>query len=484
MSRLKKMPITPVSSLSSSTSEQEDSLFSPRQPHHNLRELTMDARDAALDGDPGPMEPTSYQTLFSRLSAARDTLPAAYRDTFYQPLLNKVAELGPARFAQLLHQDPRREGSAGLLLDAAHAVLQNAERYEPVATDAFQEVVSDLVDGFLSAEDRRGVLPPDLGVLPPLVKWGNPDFGPYTWPVDATSSVLGIQAGIVSLPPAHARRGLLGWAALPHEAAGHDILNADSGLTAELSNAVYDQLKSSFPSLATYWADRIDESAADVLGILNMGPTAGLGLVGYFRGLNAAWGGGPVLRRDGPSEDTHPADVLRGYLAAATVQKLRFATGTAWGELIEREVDTDLNGRKLDLEGASVTRELAKSSADAVAQVLVTYRPAALEGHALGQIQNWRDEDEARVNRLARGLARGPVELAGELAEGTYAAHLVAAAVVAGLTPDADIPSVHSRMIRQLKQMHDANPMWSALAVPFRGSMARHRIYRPLQKHA
>ncbi len=64
MSRLKKMPVTPVSSLSSSTSEQEDSLFSPRQPHHNLRELTMDARDAALDGDPGPMEPTSYQTLF------------------------------------------------------------------------------------------------------------------------------------------------------------------------------------------------------------------------------------------------------------------------------------------------------------------------------------------------------------------------------------------------------------------------------------
>ena len=64
----------------------------------------------------------------------------------------------------------------------------------------------------LSAEDRQGVKLPDDEVIPPLVKWGNPDFGPYTWPVDATIS-FGLEVGIVNLPPANAKRGLFAWSA-------------------------------------------------------------------------------------------------------------------------------------------------------------------------------------------------------------------------------------------------------------------------------
>lgn len=453
--------------------------FTPSQGVSNLASLTDDALEAALDGDPGPAEPTNFQTLMSRLTAARDSLPPAYREHFYQPLMTTLGDMGPTRFALVLQQDPNRDNVAGLLLDAAQAILQHAEQYEPVASDAFQEVVSDLYDGFLSAESRRGVSPPDLGIHPPLVKWGNPGFGPYTWPVDATSSVLGLNAGVVSLPPANAHRGLLAWAALPHEAAGHDILHADTGLTAALASAVYDRLKSDvgLRSLATYWADRIDETASDVLGILNMGPTAGLGLIGYFRGLNAAWGGAPRLRNTGPAQDTHPADVLRGFLAAATVQQLEFEKHGDWAQLIEREVAQDLGA--IVIEGRPVAPAKARASAEAVVDVLVHHRPAALEGHALGQIQNWKDVDEERVHRLAQGLLSGPLELPGDLVEGTYAAHLVAAAVVAGLTPGVDVRLIHSRMLHQLKQMHDANPVWSSLFVAYRGNAVRHRIYRP-----
>ena len=39
--------------------------------------------------------------------------------------------------------------------------------------DGFQEVISDLYDGFLSAEDRRGVKEPDFETIPPLVKPGS-----------------------------------------------------------------------------------------------------------------------------------------------------------------------------------------------------------------------------------------------------------------------------------------------------------------------
>ena len=56
-------------------------------------------------------------------------------------------------------------------------------------------------------------------VVPPLVKWGNPDFGPYTWPLGAARN-FGVGATIVSLPPSNAHAGLMAWAALAHETAG------------------------------------------------------------------------------------------------------------------------------------------------------------------------------------------------------------------------------------------------------------------------
>ena len=132
---------------------------------------------------------------------------------------------------------PKREGAAGLMMDIAQAILQAGEGFAKAPTDAFEEVVSDLYAGFLSAEDRQGVNPPDRGVISPLVKWGNPGFGPYTWPVDATSA-FGCKAAVVSLPPANAREGLVAWSALGHETAGHDILHADTGLPEELSAAL------------------------------------------------------------------------------------------------------------------------------------------------------------------------------------------------------------------------------------------------------
>jgi hypothetical protein len=108
------------------------------------------------------------------------------------------------------------------------------------------------------------------------VKWGNPDFGPYTWPVDATS-VFGARAAVVNLPPSNARKGLLAWAALGHETGGHDILHADTGLQDELAAAIRQGLADLGDDMVEYWSSRIGEAAADVLGILNMGPAAAIG---------------------------------------------------------------------------------------------------------------------------------------------------------------------------------------------------------------
>src|SRR5712692_3173285 len=203
----------------------------------NLQACVEDARQAGLDQDAGPADPLQFDVLRGRLQAARSKMPPLYLDTVFTPYVQTLDQLGENKFNQILLQDPTREGLAGLMLDIAQAILQRGEGFEPKANAAFQEVVSDLYDGFLSAEDRGGILPPDHETIAPVVKFGRPEFGPFTWPVDATES-FAVQVGIVNLPPANARHGLIAWPALGHETAGHDILHADNGLLSEVSEAV------------------------------------------------------------------------------------------------------------------------------------------------------------------------------------------------------------------------------------------------------
>jgi hypothetical protein len=454
---------------------QEPGMIRTKPDISNLKNCVDDVKRSALDSDAGPEDPTNYNQLRGRLEACRGKLPPLYRDEVFNPYVSEVNELGQAGFTDILLQDPQREGAAGLMLDIAQAILQNGEGYNEKATDAFQEVVSDLYDGFLSAEDRRGVKEPDKGIIPPLVKWGNPDSGPYTWPVDATES-FGVHAGIVNLPPANARHGVLAWAALGHETGGHDILGADTGLREELSQSVRTALQAQKigSGLPEYWASRIDETASDVLGILNMGPAAGIGIIGYFRGLNAAFGGKPKLRNDGPEDDPHPADIVRGYLAASTVSLLSFSSAGEWAKVIVSETDKDLS--KIRLEGKVVNADIAKQSAKLVASTLVKAKMESLENHALGEIQDWRNHDE-RIARQMSSILTTAVQTPSRLASGIYAAHAVAAAVMAALSKDADIQLIFDRLLDVLKTMHNANPSWGPLYVVHPGDLVARTAY-------
>jgi hypothetical protein len=361
------------------------------------------------------------------------------------------------------------------MLDIAQAITQNGEGYNEIAIDAFEEVCSDLMDGFLSAEDRKGAEPPDEGVIPPLVKFGARQSGPYVWSVPATKN-FGCKAAVVSLPPSHARLGLLGWAALGHEVTGHAILHADTGLIEELKNTVLIALQNQGfkDGLPEYWSKRIDETASDVCGILNMGPVVGLAVIGYFRGLNAAWSGGePKLRNEG-GLDEHPADILRGYLAAYTTSLLSFGGAANWSQVIEAETNKDLSN--IILEGKNISAEDAKKSAAIVASVIVNTKLTSLENHALGEIQNWRDSDEEIVKNDLVPVLTTLKAITPDMEEGIYAAHVVAAAMEAGLSKDADISSIFSIMIRTLKGMHDKNPSWGPLFITQPGNLYRHSI--------
>jgi len=450
----------------------------------NLDSCILDALQAAQDRNIGPSEPTDFGILKKRLGACQSKHPPLYRENVIKPYVSTLNMLGEAGFCQVLSRDPSRESEACLMLDIAQAILQHGEDYNKKTTDAMQEVVSDLYDGFLSAEDRRDIKPPDIGIVAPLVKWGNSEYGPYTWPVDSTIG-FGVKAAIVNLPIANAQRGIFAWAALGHESAGHNIINADTGLRQELRNCLWNGMQNANLAslLPDYWGSRIDETASDVLGILNMGPAAGIALIGYFRALNAASGREPQLRNIGPSNDPHPADILRGYLAASTVSLLDFSKANRWATAIEAETDKDLARIQLG-ENSVITPEEAKESALIAANCLVQTKMECLGNHALGEIQNWHDDDENLVRQI-RSILKSTKPLPDVYAKDVYAAHVVAAAIVESLQGilELEVPMLFTRMIKILNTLHDKNPSWGPIYVKYPGNLVPINAYLPFKKY-
>jgi hypothetical protein len=446
----------------------------------NLSACIADVVQAAADGDSGPPNITDFATLRGRLEGARQNIPPLYQNAIADPYIATLDAMGASDFAQIITQDPTLEGLAGLMFDISQAILQHGDNYLDAATGAYQEVVSDLFDGFLSAEDRRGVKPPDREVIAPLAKWGNPDFGPYTWPIDATEA-FHCSAAVVNLPPGQARAGLVGWSALGHEVGGHDILHADDGLMAEIIDDVFTSVlqDTGDDQLASYFSERMDETGSDVLGILNMGPAAAIGLIVYFRGLNQWFAGTPTLRADGPGGDPHPADISRGFLGAEVVKLLKFKGAKAWAEVITSETERDIpaSGR-ITLDGNAYDPADVKKAVAAVARTMVQKRFVALDNQAFGKIQNWKDQDEAIVSKIRTFLAQSG---SGTLSinNGFYAAHVVAAGTMAALAGQGDLGLIQSRMITLLKRMHTGNASWGPLNVRHPGDIVRDRTYQP-----
>jgi hypothetical protein len=350
-------------------------------------------------------------------------------------------------------------------------------------------VVSDLYDGFLSAEDRQHIKMPDFDVITPIVKWGNPDDGPYTITIEQSMQIK-VENAIVNLPPAIAKGVLVAWSSLAHETAGHDIAHADDGLVEEMQQAVANAIRKDTKIknasvknfLAQYWSNCMDETSADVMGILNMGPAPAIGMIPFFRSFLKQFGNDPQLRNEGPGDDPHPADILRVMLGSAAVRGLSFGNAGVWADAILAEGLKDLTTIKLGVSSTERTIDTASAqrSAEIVASTLMTFSFTKLNNHSLMDIQDWKDADETIVTAV-RGMLNGSAAtLSPDVMKGVYAAHVVAAAVYEALEVTQPIAPLFQKMIALLKQMHDANAGWGPMFVLQPGNMKRDTV---LQLH-
>ncbi len=453
---------------------------------------------------PNPDYFSSKKTTLQMIKKGFKILPELYHEPFVDPLraiitkhYDRMVSIGQNQF-QL--DSPWTEWLG--------VISQRATGYLAEATHAFEESVADLCDGFLSMEESKFVKPPEYLTVPPLVVWGDPSMGPYTVPANTADPLKNrMRMSIVSLPPAYAGNIAL-WAALGHETAGHDILHADEGLANEITVMVERELlkyekdreldekityagrKITLLEFATnYWKARIDETASDVCGLLNLGPAAAVGMAVLF--IAAARG---RLTTEGSISDPHPVDLLRLSLAAHLIRNfpdLDAKVSETWANAIEQIVLQKYvkdNGKWLtvkvpqhDLKGyADIKLPFSgmKKTVGIVANA-IAYTPLdCLERHSLSEINTWDNADEALALRIARDLLDNSPPRLDPLydEEEVYAAHIISGATIASASNAAGIDSITKNAISALNELYSTNPVWKGFPFRLRSDQFRHNF--------
>ncbi|HAN93213.1 MAG TPA: hypothetical protein DCQ33_14205 [Nitrospira sp.] len=419
-----------------------------------------------------PVIDSDLKKRIERIRQASLKMPIAYNNRVLTNLINHI-------------QNAYAANATTPQIDQYHQELeqiyvQRDINYQFDNLTALQEFCADIYMCFLSDALRHKVAKPQGLKFPPLALFGDPTLGPATF---YAAPVKGSPPAWVTLPPSSAQQDLLSWVALGHEVAGHDILHAYdliSDMQKAVNDALADPVKNRLASssefthdelillsnLRMYWSARIDEAVSDIMGLLNVGPAAGIGLLGYFRGLRASQGKGNKLSNTIDIRDPHPTDLWRVYLWAETLGQLPFASASEWRTVLLNEAKKDCTNAspiskpaQNELDNAKISNwdgidqiKVIKKSAEAFAKIILTTPWDKLNKKRLTDIYAWSDSDEKIVQQIIP-LIRQKDRPALAIDRDLRAAHICAAATLAAIGQGGELQTCYSNMIMYLHEL-------------------------------
>jgi hypothetical protein len=371
------------------------------------------------------------QAVADALSGGADLVALALKEAYVGPLEQSVPRLLTA-----LRGDPTT------LETLTGAVYQHSDEEVAPELRRFLAVISNFYRSFLSARQRLRAGFPLVEQAPPMAMFQHEGRnGPFTLPVDAIEQLIGGKVGVVSLPATYRKDPLI-WASLAHETGGHDVLHADEHLLPELRAGVAAMFGgghidpshpiSSTQLLGALWAYWMDESASDIYGVLNIGPTFGHNLAVFFSALLAQGSSSsekPALRTSSGADergllDPHPTDLLRLDLHIGAIQSLQSLSQTTRTEYVSelRALSEHLSGGATSIElrgvllldnggGIRINTSLPladmQAAARRVGSFIATARLEALENHSIQDLETWDDADEQTARTIASAIAAG-----------------------------------------------------------------------------
>jgi hypothetical protein len=448
----------------------------------NFVPLARAVYDHRLDKPAGVAPPWSApltpQNFSEAINVGLRFLPLDYRDQYAKKVLEGLEHL----FAF----DPQPVAYAFEALGAA--VYQHKPGYEyRKQLRRFLAVVSNLFRSFLSKKKRRDVGVPLVEQIPPLAAFTHEfDGGPFTLPCDYVNRYFKSQVGVVSLPASFHNQPFL-WAALAHETGGHDVVHADPDLLPELRRGIKQlfaraedrEVRKNAAVLAPLWSYWMDEAAADVYGVLNIGPIYPLNLMLLLSAVvNNAEHSVPRLRFTSESDlsgriDPHPTDLLRPHLAIGAIQELsalRATTRRGYVAAVLKALSlcTPPGTDKITLGGTvgfgtdqqitvgdDYEIDMMAQAAKMVGAFIATKKLQALGGHGIQAVETWDDADEAASQRICEQLlANRCVDHLGDDAQ------LLAGTTLALLQKPDCYAQATVRLEAALDQSFSDDPIW------------------------
>ena len=102
--------------------------------------------------DAPPIDHDSKDKALAIVYDGYTTLPKVYQDVFLDPFKTFLQNYDYAQIMETFGQGP--------LIDWLACIKQRSNKYLSNATHAFEEIVADLYDGYLSNTERRRIKPP------------------------------------------------------------------------------------------------------------------------------------------------------------------------------------------------------------------------------------------------------------------------------------------------------------------------------------
>ncbi|HEY0753897.1 MAG TPA: hypothetical protein VGD98_08055 [Ktedonobacteraceae bacterium] len=443
--------------------------------------------------------------VLDAIASGAPALPSLYMDGYVLPLVDPPYHRPLSRI--LLNSSSQEiEAITGAVYQHASA----SEVQQPL--QRFLAVISNLYRSFLSKDKRIPLQIPLTSTVPPLAVFqSSGESGPFTLPCDETQALFGSTIGVVSLPSTLHDHPVL-WSSLAHETGGHDVTHADPNLLPELARGVRTlfstealpasllnvnpqevlssldpaSLTSPLSEAQTYgllWSYWIDESTADIYGLLNIGPTFAVNLAAYFAAIRYRASHGliplPQLATSSSESvviDAHPTDILRLHLAIGAIRTLSGLAPTERDNYIalleeiaarvapqETPVDVTIQGfipiSAQTFVYLNLTKPLAeiKITAQSVGAYLATAQLAALAGHSIQDIETWDDADESKAQLISATLQQqaSVVDMGDD-------AQLLAGATLALFAQPASYDVVTELLARALDRSYALDPIWNS----------------------
>lgn len=388
----------------------------------------------------------SAASIRAATSKGAPFLPLTYQENFVNPLDTRLPVV-MTKLDQQVQSGERPAAYRALVLEALYgAIYQHGHRVTRVEArpqlKRFLAVVSNLYRSFVDANKRTAAGVQLVTDTPPLALFQSASDGPFTIESDLMKEKVGVSIGVVSLPATYRDHPVL-WAGLSHEVGGHDVVHADDGLVAEMAGKTRALLTPVFAPRrnldtatlnALIWSFWMDEAAADVYGVLNMGPSFAINLAAFLAAFRAkrrgqTEPGNPFVSIDtavlpGGDMDGHPIDLLRFHVAAGAVEGLsslsvarrndylasieavaNLVAGGATEIGLHGQVTVDPNS-KIDVD-ANMKLADAASAARKVGRMLASEKFARLNNHCIQDIETWDDADEEMAQEVCRRVLAG-----------------------------------------------------------------------------